>query len=241
MNIALIGYGKMGKEIERLAHEKGITVSAVFDEHRPLDIPGIRNADVCVDFSVPSAVLPNVQLYAQAKKNAVIGTTGWLSHLDEIRRTVNQSEIGLVYASNFSIGVNLFFRIVEYASGLFNQFNDYDAFVHEIHHNQKLDSPSGTALSIAKIMLEKIERKRSILTDTSKNKISPEQLHVTSTRIGTVPGTHIVGFDSNADTVELTHTARNRMGFAMGALYAAEWIQNKRGVFTMDDILKPIA
>lgn len=238
MKIALIGYGKMGKEIERCASEKGITVSAIFDENKPVSVNGIIDADVCVDFSIPSAVIYNVGVYAAAKKNAVIGTTGWLDHLDKINAAVHNSGIGVVYASNFSIGVNVFMQIIAHAAERVNAFEDYDAYIHEIHHNQKLDSPSGTALSLAKILLEKIKRKKSLLTETSKGKIAPEQLHVTSSRTGAVPGTHTVGFDSSADTIELTHTARNRSGFALGALFAAQWIQGKKGLFTMSDVLK---
>lgn len=238
MKIALIGYGKMGKEIERCATEKGIDVCAIFDENKPVSSVEITDADVCVDFSIPSAVAHNVDVYAEAKKNAVIGTTGWLEHLDKIHAAVYNAGIGLVYASNFSIGVNLFMHIVAYAAERMNAFEDYDAYIHEVHHNQKLDSPSGTALSLATALLEKIERKKTLLTDTSKSKISPEQLHVTSSRTGAVPGTHTVGFDSSADTIELIHTARNRSGFALGALFAARWIHGKKGVFTMADVLK---
>ena len=228
----------MGKEIERCAKEKQITVSAIFDENKPVTVNGIQDADVCIDFSVPSAVVSNIRLYAEAGKNAVVGTTDWLEHIDEVKRIVMDSGTGLIYTSNFSIGVNMFFKIVEHAAELMNNFSDYDAFVHELHHNQKIDSPSGTALSIAKIMIEKIDRKKSILSDTSKGKINADHLHITSTRIGSVPGTHTVGFDSSADTIELTHTARNRSGFALGALFAAKWIQGKKGIYTMGDVLK---
>jgi len=238
MKIALIGYGKMGKEIERCANEKGIAVSAVFDQNKPVTVQAVYDAEVCIDFSVPSAVLANIGIYAEAKKNAVVGTTGWLEHLDEVKRIVQNSGMGLLYASNFSIGVNVFFKMIQYASKRMNEFNDYDAFVHEIHHHQKLDSPSGTAMSLAKIMIEKIDRKKTILSETSKGKINSDQLHVTSSRAGSVPGTHIVTFDSPADSIELKHTARNRSGFALGALHAAQWIQGKTGVFTMEDVLK---
>jgi 4-hydroxy-tetrahydrodipicolinate reductase len=238
MKIALIGYGKMGKEIERCAAEKKMTVSAVFDEHRPVTSAAIKETDVCIDFSIPSAVVDNVRVYSEAKKNAVIGTTGWMNQLDKIEKLIQSSGIGLIYASNFSIGVNVFMKIVGHASQLMNEFDDYDAWIHEIHHNQKIDSPSGTALSLAKIMMKKIERKKSILTDAAKGKIAPDQLHVSSSRTGSVPGTHIVGFDSQADTIELTHTARNRSGFALGALFAAQWIHDKQGIFTMADVMK---
>lgn len=240
MKIALIGYGKMGKEIERCAIEKQITVSAIFDENKPMTVNDIQNTDICIDFSVPSAVVSNIRLYAEAGKNAVVGTTGWLEHIDEVERIVNDSGIGLIYASNFSMGVNAFFKIIEQAAELMNHFSDYDAFVHELHHNQKVDSPSGTALSIAKIMIEKIDRKKSILPGTPNGKINADQLHITSSRIGSVPGTHTVHFDSPADSIELTHTARNRSGFALGALFAAQWIQGKKGIYTMEDVLKQL-
>ena len=155
-------------------------------------------------------------------------------------KIVKGTQIGLIYASNFSLGMNLFFKIVENAAGFFDKFEDFDPFIHEVHHKMKVDSPSGTALSLGKILLEKISRKSDILPGTSEGQISPEQLHVTSTRTGNVPGTHMVGFESEADSIELKHTARNRSGFAMGALYAAEWVIGKTGVFTMDDLMNDL-
>ncbi len=236
MKIALIGYGQMGREIEQV--KKSHEICAVFSRSTPVTKEALHAADVCIDFSVSSAVMTNVTRCAEAGKNMAVGTTGWLNQLDQVREIVDAHHIGLIYASNFSIGVNLFLKIVAYASSLVNEFPDYDACIQEIHHNQKMDSPSGTALSLAKILMEKISRKKKIATDKSEGKISPNALHVSSTRVGSVPGTHIVGFDSSVDTIELKHTARNRAGFALGALYAAEWIQGKKGVFTMQDIFK---
>jgi len=237
MKVVLIGHGKMGKEIETRAKEKHIDIVSIFNRSRPLSAADLSEAEVCIDFSSPSAVINNIKYCAAAKKNVVIGTTGWSDQLNQVKQMVDESGIGLIHASNFSLGVNLFFMMVESASELVNSFPDYDAFVHEIHHNQKLDSPSGTALTIAEILIRHMERKKTILTNKSDGKIASENLHVTSTRIGAVPGTHIVGFDSAADSIELKHTARNRSGFALGALYAAEWIRGKKGIYTMKDVL----
>ncbi len=243
MNIALIGYGKMGKEVEEVAKERGHTVSLVLDIDNNENGQGLskdllRAVDVCIDFSTPSAVLTNIKQVIACKKPMVVGTTGWYDHLDEITEMVRASGIGFIYASNFSIGMNLFFKVVACAGRLFNGYADYDVFVHEIHHNQKVDSPSGTALMLGKVLLDNIERKKELLTETSKRKIAPSALHVTSTRVGSVPGTHVVGFDSLADSIELRHTTRSRIGYAIGAVRAAEWIIGKKGVKTFTDLLE---
>lgn len=237
MNIALIGHGKMGKEIERIASDKGHAIIASFTKSRPLSADKISNADVCIDFSSADTVIQNVTICAQAQTPVVIGTTGWSAQIENIKTIVREKNIGLIYAANFSIGVNLFMKIIETAGTLFNRFENYDVALHEIHHNQKADSPSGTALSLAEILLRQIHRKKSILTEKPNGKISPEQLHVTSIRTGSVPGTHSVTFDSSADSIELTHTARNRSGFALGAVLAAEWIRDKKGFYTISDML----
>jgi len=154
--------------------------------------------------------------------------------LPEFRSALKDS--GLLYSSNFSLGMNYFFRIVRRAAELMNNANEYDVFVHETHHRQKLDSPSGTALSLARIVIDQIERKKEILTRPPDGKIKPEMLHVSSTRVGTVAGDHIVGFDSEADSIELRHVAKTRRGFALGALAAARWLHGRKGIYTMDDV-----
>jgi 4-hydroxy-tetrahydrodipicolinate reductase len=242
MRIGLIGHGKMGQEVERLALQKGHQIARIFTEAQPLrERDPLTDMDILIDFSVPAAVPQNVRAAAQAHMNILEGTTGWYEHLDQIKKLVRDSQIGLLYAPNFSLGVQLFFRIVVHAGRLFNRFSDYDLWVHEIHHHQKLDSPSGTALALGKLLLNTVERKRELLTERP-TKIAPQQLQISSTRVGSVPGTHIVGFDSLSDSLELTHTARNRSGFALGALAAAEWLvnKNKKGCFTMDDFLDEI-
>lgn len=239
--LGLIGYGKMGKELARLAEQKGFQVVVRFDTKNRLSTETIdESIDVFIDFSIPDAILEHVNIIAKFTKPMVIGTTGWYHQLDEVKGIVQMANIGVIYASNFSLGMNLFYKIVEYASVLFNKIEEYDPFIHEMHHRGKLDSPSGTALTLGKIILDKFERKSDILTQKSEGQISPQQLHISSTRAGQFPGTHQVGFDSAADTIEFKHTARNRSGFALGALYAAQWIMGKHGLFTLNDLFKDI-
>jgi len=234
MKIALIGYGKMGKEIESAAIAAGDTIVQKFDIDRPASVASLADADVCIEFSTPDTVVGNIQLALKAQKDIVVGTTGWYGRLPELKKLVVQS--GLLYSANFSVGVNMYFRIVAAAAELMRNAPDYDPYVHELHHRQKADSPSGTALRLADILLKRVERKKTIATHRMDGKIAPDALHVTSTRVGTFAGTHTVGFDSEADLIEITHTARSRKGFALGALRAAHWLHGRKGVYTMDDV-----
>jgi 4-hydroxy-tetrahydrodipicolinate reductase len=234
MKIALIGYGKMGHEIEAVAREQGDTIVDTFDIDRLADAASLKKADVCIEFSTPDAAVRNILTAIEAGVDIVVGTTGWYNRIDEIRgRALNSA---VLYSANFSLGVNIYFRIVARAAELMQSAAAYDPYVHESHHRQKADSPSGTALRLAEILLQRIDRKKTILRDRSEGKIDPAALHVTSTRVGTVPGTHTVAFDSEADQIEIIHTAKNRRGFALGALRAAHWVHGKKGVFTMDDV-----
>ena len=229
MNIAIIGYGRMGQEIEKIARNRGINIQSIIDPnaksatHSEINEKSMKNVDVCIDFTRPDAVLENIKRISKFRKNIVVGTTGWYDRLDEARKIVKNADIGLIYAPNFSIGVNIFFRIVGNAAKIMDKFEDYDVFGYELHHSKKLDSPSGTAKAIEKILSQNIRRKKEI--------------NFTSVRSGNIPGTHAVGFDSAADTIELKHVARNREGFAGGALMAAEWIQSKKGFYSIDDMM----
>ncbi|HWP42206.1 MAG TPA: dihydrodipicolinate reductase C-terminal domain-containing protein [Blastocatellia bacterium] len=220
MRIALLGYGKMGRMVEQAALRRGIEVACVID---PLagSRGQITDADVCIDFSEPGAVLDNVKRVADHRLSMVVGTTGWYDRIDEVRRLVEESGIGLVYGSNFSIGVNLMFKVVRYASELFSRFSSYDPFIEEAHHKFKKDAPSGTAIFLKRI----IEKEYSRDVPTS------------STRAGYIPGAHTVGFDSEADTLAITHTARSRAGFAEGAVMAAEWIATRKGFYEFSQII----
>jgi 4-hydroxy-tetrahydrodipicolinate reductase len=234
MRIALIGYGKMGHEIEAAALDRGETIASTFDVGNPVDVASLAEADICIEFSTPQTVLQNIRVALEAKKDIVVGTTGWYNHLPEIRPLVKDS--GLLYSPNFSIGVNMLFRIVGAAAQMMNNAATYDPYIHEWHHRQKADSPSGTALKLAEILLAKVERKKKVETARVDGKMDPGALHVSSTRVGTVPGTHIVGFESDADSIEIKHVAKSRRGFALGAVRAAQWLKGKKGVYTMDDV-----
>lgn len=244
MNIALIGHGKMGKEVELVAKEKGAKVVAVFDVDNNTSGLGItrealKNVDVCIDFSTPAAVLDNIEAVASCGKNMVVGTTGWYDKLEHVRSLVKAKNIGFLYAGNFSLGVNIFSQIVMDAARLFDKYADYDVSIHEVHHKGKADSPSGTALSLGAVVLQAMRRKQEILHETARGPIKPSQLHVTSSRVGHVAGKHTVLFDSECDSIELVHTAKGRRGFALGAIVAAEWLKGKKGFYTMRDVILP--
>ncbi|MBN2067545.1 MAG: 4-hydroxy-tetrahydrodipicolinate reductase [Candidatus Diapherotrites archaeon] len=246
MRIALIGYGNMGKEIAALAGEQGIEIAAIIDAEaagatgREISKEALANADVCIEFSNPGSAVENIKGMAALHKNIVVGTTGWYSKLDEVKKAVEREGIGLVYASNFSLGVNAFFRIVERAAEVMDKLPEYDVSGLEIHHKGKKDSPSGTARAIEKILLERIARKKRAVEGKLDRKIEGDELHFASLRTGNVPGTHSVLFDSIADSIELTHTARNRQGFALGALQAAKWVKGKKGFYSIDDMMKEL-
>lgn len=241
MHLALIGYGKMGKEIERLVTERGWQVDVRIDIDTPPVTPAQRKAvDVVIHFAQARTILEDLTPWAEAHKAIVVGTTGWQDQLPKIEALVTKHQIGLIYASNFSLGVNIYYQLVRTTAFLMDQFNDYDAFIQEIHHKNKIDSPSGTALTMGQILLKHLRRKKEMLNEPSHGTIRPEQLHISSTRGGTVVGTHILTFDSSADTIELKHTAKDRSGFALGTLLAAEWILGKKGLFTMDDLFQDL-
>lgn len=246
MKIALSGYGRMGHLIEQLALKRGDEVISTIDPAAPqaqskyINAATLEGVDVVIDFSIPSAAVENIINCAKAGKNIVVGTTGWYEEKEAVRKIVEEAGIGFIWSGNFSTGVNLFFKIVKDASALFNLFTDYDPFIHEYHHNKKADSPSGTASMLGDIVLNEIERKKEKVTESLKRVIRPEELHISSTRGGSIPGTHIVTFDSPVDTIELKHTARGREGFASGALAAARWIKGRKGFFSIDDMMKDI-
>ncbi|MCI0707053.1 MAG: 4-hydroxy-tetrahydrodipicolinate reductase [Ignavibacteriae bacterium] len=241
MNVALIGYGKMGKEIERLAKERNMNIVAKLNsQSTAISDDQLASIDVAVHFATPPTVLKHIEEWAAKKKHLVVGTTGWHNELEHVRKIVEHHKIGLVYASNFSIGVNIFRHVLQHAGKAFNKFAEYDVSIDETHHTQKLDSPSGTALTLARTLLDTVKRKTEIISTPPERKIEPHHLHIASKRIGTVVGTHRVVFESDADQIELIHTAKNRTGFALGALLAAEWVLDKKGLFTMDDVLGDI-
>jgi len=231
MKIALIGYGAMGKLIETLAKNKDHEIVTIIDEadgNLSVDdlAETLKSADVAIDFSIASAVRKNVEACCLAKISLVEGATGWNSEIGEIKHIVEEKGGSFVFGANFSVGVNLFYRVVDHASELFSKFDDYETFIEEQHHSRKIDSPSGTALKLKDIVAEHIK----------------EDFSVSATRAGNIPGTHRVGFDGNADQILLEHSARSREGFASGAILAAEWVVGKKGFWefteVMDEIIK---
>ena len=243
MNLALIGYGNMGKEIESLASEKNISIKKIFTRKNNSLGKGItkrtlKDVDICIEFTAPNQAYSNIEAIVKCGKNVVCGTTGWLSKMNNVKSLVEKYNVGFLYAANFSIGVNIFSQVMERAAQLFNKFEEYDVFLNETHHVSKPDSPSGTALALASILLENYSRKKEIISETAHTILQPYQLHVSSTRSGQWIGQHKVVFDSEADVIELVHTARSRKGYALGALLAAEWLKDKRGFFTMKDVLQ---
>lgn len=237
---ALIGYGSMGKEIEALAKDSELKITEIFDENQPLTEKSNFNFDVAIEFSTPNTVLSNIEILAKKRKNIVLGTTGWYDKMDYVKDITEKFGIGLVWGSNFSIGMQMYLQIIDKAARLVNNFDEYDVMAHEMHHKRKMDSPSGTAETLAEILLREINRKQSIQTETAHSQIKPEELHITSTRGGEIFGTHTVYLDSLADTIEITHRARNRKGFALGAIKAAKYIYNKKGFYNFTKIFNTI-
>jgi 4-hydroxy-tetrahydrodipicolinate reductase len=228
LNLAILGYGKMGKAIAQLAPQRGFEVRLILDIDTNAGGAGItpekfQGIDVCVEFTEPVAVVENIRRVAALGCNLVVGTTGWHDRLEEVRRVVEASGIGVVYAANFSVGVQLFYRLARAAAGIFAGFPLYEPYLTEAHHKFKKDAPSGTALEI-KRQVQPLFGERGI--------------PVASIRAGYIPGVHELGFDSEADTVVLRHTARGRQGFAEGALYAARWVIGKKGLFSFSELLK---
>jgi len=265
MKIAIVGYGKMGKMVERVALEQGCQVAAIVDPSiadsaaRESAFPSgakpypeiaqagdLCGADVAIEFTRPGTALANVKALIAKKIPTVVGTTGWTDGLDEARQAAEASGAALFWSSNFSLGVNIFYRIAWHAARLADAFPEYDVGGFESHHNKKLDSPSGTAKTLVEGVLERMARKDAAVWETLDRRPEPGELHFPSLRVGSVPGRHSLFLDSPADTIEITHTARNREGFASGAVRAAKWLAasgekgGRIGLFSMDDMLKDI-
>jgi 4-hydroxy-tetrahydrodipicolinate reductase len=230
MKIALIGHGAMGKLIQRLAEDRGHTIAAVIDESAANRSASelteiLRGGDVAIDFTTADAVRRNVEACMAAGVPLVEGTTGWNDKRDEIEKLVSDAGGAFVFGANFSLGVNLFYRIIDFAAELFAKFPEYETFIEEQHHSRKKDAPSGTALKLKEIVSRHVEK----------------EFGVSATRAGNIPGTHRVGFDGPADQVLLEHTARSREGFAAGALMAAEWIVGKKGFYEFTDVIDEVS
>lgn len=230
MKIALLGYGKMGQVIERIAVERGHEIVLKKDEFNTFD--GLENADVAIDFSVPMAAVENISSCFRAHVPVVSGTTGWLDRYDEMIALCKEKNGGFISSSNFSLGVNIFFGLNEYLAKMMTNLDNYKVTMEEIHHIHKLDEPSGTAISLAQGVIENSNYTGWTLEDAKE-----KEIHIEAVREGEVPGTHTVTYNSSIDSIEIKHTAHNREGFALGAVIAAEWLAGKQGIYSMRDVL----
>lgn len=243
MNVLIVGYGGMGREIERILYERGHAVSGRVDPaggagiERQLDMKLLEKSDVAIEFAQGSGVVGNARAFAEAGLPAVVGTTGWDDRRSEVKRIIEEKQGTYLWGSNYSIGAHLFFNLVERAAALINAVPEYDIMLMEAHHNRKQDSPSGTALTTARKILEANERKKRIVDTKLDRRIESDELHVASLRGGSIPGIHTVYLDSPADTIEIRHTARSRGGFALGAVMAAEWLPGKKGFLSVEDFI----
>ena len=242
MKIALLGYGRMGRDVEQAATERGHTIAARYTIEDPLPNistlpPELKDIHCAIDFSSPVATEHHIRSLGPLHIPLVVGTTGWNDQLSTLLEFMRQCGGTIIYASNFSVGANIVFHAVAEVSKLIDRFPEYDIAIHEIHHRLKKDAPSGTALKLADTILRKVQRKTEIVTSLNNRQIQPHELLVSSSRVGDVAGTHSVTFESPVDSIHITHTAHNRRGFALGAVLAAEWLQGRMGVFTMEEFL----
>lgn len=239
MKIALSGYGKMGKEIEKIALDRGHEIVVKFND--PDDWIGkdeeLKQADVAIEFSMPHSVVSNIFKCFDANVPVVVGTTGWFGQLEHVKQVCQEHNRSILYASNFSIGVNLFFEVNRVLASLMNEHEDYKVSMEETHHTAKVDSPSGTAIKLANDVIDNLDRKDVWINEKSSKDY---ELEVVSHRVENVPGTHVVKYASDIDDIEISHTAKSRVGFAKGAVLAAEWLADKKGVYTMSDLLKDV-
>ena len=231
MKIALLGYGKMGKTLERLAIKKGHSI--ILKTSTAVTSEEILKADIAIEFSTPDSAVSNIKMCLENNIPVISGTTGWLSNYNEMVKLCENCNGSFIYASNFSVGVNLFFNINEYVSKLMNPWKEYLVSMEVIHHTQKLDAPSGTAITLAEGIISNSDK-----TSWKLENPSEEEIKITAKRIDDVKGTHIINYNSEIDAISLKHEAHSRDGFALGAILAAEWLLNKKGVFTMKDVLQ---
>lgn len=242
MKIVLLGYGKMGQLIEKFALKRGHEIVLIVDENNrsSIQIDDLQEADIAIDFSTPHAALGNIDLCFEANLPIVVGTTGWYDQLEDVRKRCEDANQSLLYGSNFSIGVNIFFHINKLLAQAMDPYKQYDVQVEEIHHIHKLDAPSGTAITIAEGILENNSTKtrwvNDLVDDGAEIISKPEELLIESLRIEEVPGTHTVLYSSEVDQIEFKHTAHNRDGFGLGAVIAAEWLNGKEGFFQVTEI-----
>lgn len=245
MKLLIVGYGRMGREVERVALDRGHEIAGRIDPTAPdADSTTLESfsgsADASIEFAHSDSVVASARVYVELAIPAVVGTTGWEDSRSTVKNIVTQGRGSYLWGANFSVGANLFFALVREAGRIMNAFDSYDAMLSEIHHRGKADSPSGTALEAARRLIEVLDRKTNIVHDLPQRPLEADELHVASLRGGSVPGTHTLSFDSPFDTISVSHTARTRSGFALGSVLAAEWLSGREGFFSIDDFFADI-
>lgn len=243
MKIAIVWYGKMWKLVEEYSIKRWHKIAIIIDPLKWTKLEDLlkNSFDIIIEFSIPEIALENMRFYAKNNMKVIMATTGWYNKILEIKSLFEKSNWALLWSWNFSLWVHIFWKIIEYSSRIFNKFEDYDIFWHEFHHNQKIDSPSGTLLNTAKIIIDNVDRKKSIVTEELKHrKINPDELHFSSTRWWNIPWIHQIYFDSLFDTIKIEHSARTRDWFALWAVVCAEWLSSKKWYFEINDFIKEI-
>lgn len=245
MKISIVGLGAMGRLVKDVCQQKKIEVVSTIDPHQKdadfceITETALAASDVCICFTQPHSAFDNIKQIASLGKKIVMATTGWENNLEKAKKIVIENSTAMIYSSNFSIGANIFFKLIEQSAKIINKFTEYDIMGLELHHNRKLDSPSGTAKTTTAILLKNIKRKKKAIYEKLNQKISEDELHFASLRGGDIVGTHLVNYDCQFDNLEIKHTAKNRLGFATGALIAASWIYStKKGVFTEKNLIE---
>ena len=241
MKIGFVGLGEFGRAVQKIAHDRGHETAAEISRGQKISAENLKNCEIIFEATNPQNVISNVEKFCELKKNFVIATTGWYEKMDEIKKKVERAKVAAMWSGNFSVGVNLFFEIVKKAAQLFDAAPEFDIWAHEIHHKKKVDSPSGTAKILEKILLENLSRKKKIVEEKLDRKIADDEIHFSSTRGGFANFSHTICFDSAADFVKIEHAARNRDGYSLGAVRAMEWLNlQKPGFYKMEDFLKNI-
>ena len=241
MKIVIVGYGKMGKSIEQIAENLSIPISKTINSYKDLINYNFKNNEIAIEFTKPSSCLKNIKTLASKGVNIVCGTTGWFKNINQIKKLVYKNNIGFIYGSNFSIGTNIFWKIIKETSLIIDKFDHYDIMGHEIHHNNKKDSPSGTALTTAQILINNIKRKKQVVINRVNRKMRPEEIHFSSSRCGNIIGKHEIIIDSPNDSIKISHTSKWNTSYAEGAIKCAKWIKNKNGFYNIinfiDDLI----
>lgn len=241
VKIAIVGYGKMGRAIEQIAKNSSISVSRIIDNEDNLKSASFAQDEVAIEFTTPSSCIKNVEILAKKGVNIVCGTTGWYDDLERFKKIIMDHNVGFIYSSNFSVGVNIFWQTIAHISKLMNKIDDYDVMGFELHHKHKKDSPSGTAIQTGEILLENLDRKTKLVTNVDERNLLPEELHFSAVRGGEIIGKHTILFDSIYDSIEISHTSKSRDSYAIGAIKSAQWLHGKKGFFEFQNYMGEIS